>query len=155
MKKLWILLALIITVLGCATNVHYARYTDQTFRPKPKYYPITVYPREERPSAAEPHTIIGRVDISGEVEDGVTPDTLLDRAKEIARKKGADAIIGAKTEQVQYNGVYVEEQYHHGRYDHRLHYLGPAYIPYTNTLLRFRGELIVFTGNRPDVIPDQ
>ena len=67
-----------------------------------------------------PYYVIGKVSIEGFASNGVSPETLTNQAKEIARKRGADAIINARTEVFHY-------------------YDGDA-------LLRFKGELIVYAS---------
>jgi hypothetical protein len=62
--------------------------------------------------------VIGKVSIEGFAGNGVSPETLTHQAKDIARKRGADAIINARTEVFRYY--------------------------YGDSLLRFKGELIVF-----------
>ncbi len=138
MKKtiLFVLAALILA--GCATSVRYVRYTDEKLPPKPKYYFITVYDAQP-PTTNAAYRIIGKVEISGYTNAGVTPEMLLDQAKAIAVKKGADAIINARTQAFDYSGVDVSPGYFHHHF-----YRPPAYYYYTNTLLTFSGELIVF-----------
>ena len=65
---------------------------------------------------------------------------LTEQAKQIARNKGADAIINANTQIVPYGGAYVVP----GRFGY-YHYHPASYIPYGDTFLKFTGELIVFT----------
>src|ERR1041385_5722441 len=143
MNRIFLLFLIVLSLAGCAMHTKYVPYTDQRFIPKPKYYFVTVYSNAQRPPATEPYTVIGRVEVSGYISDGVNADTLTDQAKAIARKRGADAIINAKSEAVQYNGVYVEPG-NVERYRWR-HYYHPAeYIPYQNIQLTFRGDLIVF-----------
>jgi len=101
---------------------------------------VTVYHDSQRPPATPPYYVIGRVEVSGYVSDGVNPDTLTDQAKVIARKRGAGAIINTITESIPRNGFYVASGYVRHRYYHP-----PEYIPYADTLLRLRGELIVFS----------
>lgn len=124
---------------GCALNTRYMSYTDLTYPPKPNNYFITVYPVSQQLPAAKPYQVIGKVEIQGYLSDGATPDMLLEQAKSIARRKGADAIINANTQAMPYTGTYVIPG-HMGYY-----YYHPArYIPYQNTLLEFTGDLIVF-----------
>lgn len=145
MKRLIGACLIILTLAGCAINSRYVNYSDQKYLHKQKYYYITIY--ESQPSSApQPFQVIGRVETSGYINNGVTFDSLIDQAKKIARTKGADAIINAKTENVTYNGTEVVPGY----IGH--HYYRPAeYITYSDTLLRFQGELIVFL---PAAIPD-
>ena len=69
-------------------------------------------------AASNPYYVIGKVSIEGFASNGVSPESLTNQAKEIARKRGADAIINARTVVFRYYG-------------------GDA-------LLRFKGELIVY-----------
>ena len=115
-----LLLGLSVLVLaGCATSTRYINYTDQRYPPKDALYTVNVYPISQPLGAANPYYVIGKVSIEGFASSGVNPEKLSNQAKEIARKRGADAIINAKTEMFRYYG-------------------GDA-------LLRFKGELIVFT----------
>ena len=117
-NKLWVLGFSILILAGCATSTRYVNYTDQQFPPKDALYNVNVYPETQALGAANPYYVIGKVSIEGFASNGVSPETLAIQAKEIARKRGADAIINTKT--VAY------------------HYYGP------DILFRFKGELIVF-----------
>ena len=143
MNKFLILILCVVALAGCAVNTRYVPYTGQHFAPKDRYNFINVYP-EARPLPFQtPYTVIGRVEASGEVGSGVNADTLQDVARNIARSKGADAIINARTESASYGGVAVIP----ARCGRR--YCRPAeYVPYHDVLLHFRGELIVFSGER-------
>jgi hypothetical protein len=156
MKNIF-LIVLTLFLMGCATAITYSPYTSQKFPPKPKDYFITIYPQaQQRPIMAHTYVIIGKVNISGKVSNGVTSETLLEQAKAIARKKGADAIINAKTEKLNYNAIHTvpsEVTYHPvviagGRHNGGTVYMEdyrPAeYIPYTETLFTFNGELVIF-----------
>jgi hypothetical protein len=79
---------------------------------------VNVYPQSQSIGASNPYYVIGKVSIEGFVSYGVTPESLTDQARGIARKRGADAIINARTEVFRYG--------------------------YGDQLLRFRGELIVY-----------
>ena len=119
MKKYTLLLGLFVLVLaGCATSTRYVDYTDQRFPPKDALYAVNVYPESQALPASNPYYVIGKVSIEGFASNGVSPETLTNQAKEIARKRGADAIINARTVMFHYYG-------------------GDA-------LLRFKGELIVY-----------
>jgi hypothetical protein len=145
MKRIILLSLIMLALAGCAINSRYINYTDQKYQPKQKYYYITVY--ESQPAlSTQPFQVIGRVETSGYINSGVTSESLSDQAKKIARVRGADAIINAKTEQLTFNGVDVIPGYR-GRH----HYRPDEYVMYSETLLRFRGELIVFL---PAVIPE-
>jgi hypothetical protein len=138
MKKLFLLFLALLTLAGCTTIVKYVDYTDRKFPPKQKYYFISVYGAQP-PAAVAPFQVIGRVEISGLISDGVNADALTDQAKRIARARGADAIINAKIEKMSYNEVEVIPGHYGRRYYH------PAeYYSRSNMLLTFRGELIVF-----------
>ena len=138
MKRIFLLFWAVLLLAGCATTVRYVNYTDQKFPPKQKYYYITVY-ESQPPSSIQPFQILGRVEVSGLVNNGVTPDTLIDQARHIARVKGADAIINARTEATIYNKIDEAPGYFGRR-----HYHPGGYIIYGERLLTFRGELIVF-----------
>ena len=119
MQKKILLLGLFVLVLaGCATSTRYVGYTPQRFPPKDERYAVNVYPESQVLSAGNPYYVIGKVSIEGFVSNGVSPASLTNQAKEIARKRGADAIINAGTQAFHY-------------------YSGDA-------LLRFKGELIVY-----------
>jgi hypothetical protein len=119
MKINKLLLGLIVLVLaGCATSTRYISYTPQRFPPKDASYVVNVYPESQALPASNPYYVIGNVSIEGFASSGVSPMSLTNQAKEIARKRGADAIINVRTEMFRYYG-------------------GDA-------LLRFKGELIVY-----------
>ena len=90
--------------------------------------------------------------ISGDASDGVSQDLLNDQAQSIARKRGADVLINASAQVAQYNGTYVVPghvtyrpiDYYGDMYVARYH--PTRYIPYQNTILRFQGELAVFSA---------
>ncbi|MBF0485854.1 MAG: hypothetical protein HQL16_04995 [Candidatus Omnitrophica bacterium] len=139
MKRMLLLMILVLGVAGCAVNTRYVSYTAQEFPPKAKYYFVSIYPESPQISFKAPYTVIGRVEASGRASEGVTADTLADEARGIARAKGADAIINSKTEAANYGGMDVIP----GRCGYR-HCRPPTYIPYNDTLLTFRGELITY-----------
>ncbi len=119
MQKKILLLGLFVLVLaGCATSTSYINYTVQRFPPKDEFYTVNVYPESQALGASNPYYVIGKVSIEGFAGNGVSSGSLTNQAKEIARKRGADAIINAGTEVFRYYG-------------------GDA-------LLRFKGELIVY-----------
>ena len=119
MKMRILLLGLLVLGLaGCATSVRYDKYTDQRFPPKDQYYAVNVYPETQALPAANPYYVIGKVSIEGYASYGVTPEMLANEARNVARKRGADAIINARTEIIHY---------------------------WHDALLRFKGELIVYT----------
>lgn len=119
MKKHIFLVGLLILVLaGCATSTRYVNYTDQRFPPKDALFTVNVYPETQTLGASNPYYVIGKVSIEGFASNGVSPETLTNQAKVIARKRGADAIINARTEVYRYWGG--------------------------DELLRFKGELIVY-----------
>ena len=139
MKKFLLLLVVVLSAAGCAVNTRYVSYTDQQFPQKGKYYFISIYPESQALSFTQPYRVIGRVEVSGHASEGVNSDTLADEARSIARSKGADAIINARTEAASYGGVDMIP----GRCGYR-HCRPPEYIPYNDTILRFRGELATF-----------
>ena len=121
MKNKILCLCLFILVLaGCATSTRYVDYTAQRFPPKDAFYAVNVYPESQAPSVGNPYYVIGKVSIEGFASNGVSPVSLTNQAKEIARKRGADAIINAGT---------VAFRYYNG-----------------DALLRFKGELIVYVS---------
>ena len=118
MKNRILLLGLIMLGLaGCATSTRYVYYTDQRFPPKDPYYNVNVYPQTQALAATNPYYVIGKVSIEGYASYGVTPEMLANQARNIARKKGADAVINSRTEIIHY---------------------------WHDTLLRFTGEFIVY-----------
>lgn len=120
MPKQVLFLGLFVLILaGCATSTRYVNYTDQRFPPKDQLYAVNVFPATQPLGASKPYYVIGKVSIEGFASNGVSPETLMNQAKVIARKRGADAIINAGTELFRYWG-------------------GDA-------LLRFKGELIVYS----------
>ena len=108
----------VLVLAGCATSTRYINYTEQRYPPKDEFYSVNVYPQSQKLDASNPYYVIGKVSVEGFASNGVNPDSLSAQAKEVARKRGADAIINAKTEIFRY-------------------YDGDA-------LLRFKGELIVY-----------
>lgn len=119
MQKKILLLGLFVLVLaGCATSTRYVNYTVQRFPPKDQYSTINVYPESQAIGAGNPYYVIGKVSIEGFASNGVSFESLTNQAKEIARKRGADAIINTRTAMFRYYG-------------------GDA-------LLRFQGEFIVY-----------
>lgn len=124
MKRNMLLLGLSLLVLaGCATSTRYISYTPEHFPPKDKMYAVTVYPSTQSPGTSNPYYVIGKVSIEGFASNGVSPENLTVQAKEVARKRGADAIINAATEIYPYYGG--------------------------DELLRFRGDLIVYSPSVP------
>ena len=118
MKKniLWASLCALVLV-GCATSSSYINYTQERFAPKDRYYAENVYPDSQALAATNPYYVIGKVAVEGFASNGVSPQSLTSQAKVIARKRGADAIINART---------------------------VAYHYYGDELFRFKGELIVY-----------
>ncbi len=117
-NKMWLLGLAVLVLAGCATSTSYVNYTTQRFAPKDQFYTVNVYPESQALGVGRPYFVIGRVSIEGFASNGVNPGNLTNQAKEIARKRGADAIINART---------VEFRYYYG-----------------DVLLRFKGELIVY-----------
>ena len=119
MQKQILLLGLSVLILaGCATSTNYINYTDQRFPAKDQYYAVNVYSQAQPQTANNPYYVIGKVSVEGFASNGVSSESLTNQAKVIARKRGADAVINARTEAFRYYG-------------------GDA-------LLRFKGELIVY-----------
>ena len=119
MKNKILLLGFFVLVLaGCATSTRYVSYTPQRFPPKDVLYTVNVYPRTQALSVSNPYYVIGKISVQGFASNGVSPLSLTNQAKDIARKRGADAIINARTEVFPYYGG--------------------------DQLLRFIGELIVY-----------
>lgn len=116
-KKILLLGLLALVLAGCAVSTRYVNYTDQRFPAKDEFSTINIYSAAQPQGAANPYYVIGNVSIEGFASNGVTPESLTHEAKTIARKKGADAIINARTEVLRYYG---------------------------DQLLRFKGELIVY-----------
>jgi hypothetical protein len=117
-KNIWLSGLLVLVLAGCATSSMYVNYTTQRFPPKDLYFTENIYPESQALPAANPYYVIGKVSVEGFASNGVSPETLALRAKTIARKRGADAIINARTEMYRYY--------------------------YGDQLLRFKGELIVY-----------
>lgn len=120
-KKLLFLGLVLLALAGCATSTRYVPYTGQWFAPKDELFTENVYPESQALGAGNPYYVIGKVSIEGFASNGVNPAGLAAQAKEIARKRGADAIINARTEVFHYYG---------------------------DELLRFKGELIVYSPAR-------
>lgn len=119
MQKRFLFLGLSVLILaGCATSTRYVNYTDQRFPAKDEFYTVNVYSQSQPLSASNPYFVIGKVSIEGFASNGVSPESLTNQAKLIARKRGADAIINAETQVFRYYGG--------------------------GSLLRFKGELIVY-----------
>ena len=109
---------IVLGLAGCATSTRYVSYTSQQFPPKDALFNVNVYPRSQGVPVGNPYYVISKVVVEGFASNGVSPDTLTRQAQQIARKKGADAIINANTVAYRYYG-------------------GDA-------LMRFTGELIVY-----------
>jgi len=119
MQKRILFLGLFVLILtGCATSTRYVNYTLQRYPPKDPSFIENVYPESQALGAANPYYVIGNISIEGFASNGVSSESLTNQAKVIARKRGADAVINARTEAFRYYG-------------------GDA-------LLRFKGELIVY-----------
>jgi len=116
-NKIFLLGLFVLLLVGCATSSRYVNYTDQRYPPKDDSFTINVYSNPQALGTANPYYVIGKVVIEGFAGSGVNPAGLTVQAKAIARKRGADAIINARTEVFRYYG---------------------------DTLLRFKGELIVY-----------
>lgn len=142
MKKIFLLFLILLGFTGCAVNSRYTAYTDQKFAPKSRHYAVNIYTASQKPFSDAPYYVIGKFNVSGYANDGVTPDDLRSYAQRIARNKGADAIINAVAENILYNETYVRPGYF-GRY----RYHPTEYIPYGDTLLTLQGELAVFGSN--------
>ena len=147
MKKLLSLFMVVLSLVGCAVNTRYVAYTDQQFLPKTRYYFISIYLEGQTPPLSQPYRVIGRVEAEGLVGDNVNSDILTDEAKSIARARGADAIINARTETTTYGGTEVIP----GHCGYR-HCRPTEYVSRVETSLRFRGELIAFM---PMEIPEK
>ena len=153
MKKICLLFLIILVLAGCATTVRYFPYTQQRFPAKSFYYFVTISPGSQHPPASEPYTVIGKVQVSGHASDGVTDKILMDQAKTVARKRGADAIINVKTKNFGYSGMYIVPGHVSYRsFMVRRHeevvvarYHPERQIPYSDILLTFEGDLIVFS----------
>ena len=139
MKKIFLTILVVLNLAGCATTVRYTSYTDQKSPVKSKDYFITVYPASVQVPVSKPYRVIGKVEIQGNANDGVNSQMLVEQAKGIARKKGADAIINSSQEIRPYVGTYVVPG-HMGYY----HYHRTKFIPYQDTFLKFMGDLIIF-----------
>ena len=113
-----ILLGFFLLVLaGCATSTRYVSYTPERYMAKAPSLAVNVYPGAPAISPGHSYYIIGQASVEGFAGSGVTSARLTEEAKSIARAKGADAIINAKT---------VEYRYYSG-----------------DILLRFTGDLMV------------
>lgn len=117
-NKILLLGIFLLVLAGCATSTRYVNYTDQRFPPKDQFFTENVYPETQSPGVSNPYYVIGKVSVEGFASNGVSPETLTKQAQVIARKRGADAIINARTEMFRYY--------------------------YGDELLRFKGELIVY-----------
>ncbi len=121
MNKKRLLIGLAVLILaGCATSTRYVSYSMQRYPAKDKFYTVNVYPSAQALPAGTPYYVIGNVSIEGYVSNGVNPMSLTSQAEDIARKRGADAIINAATQEFRYYGG--------------------------DDLLRFKGDLIVYTS---------
>ena len=107
--------------IGCATSSMYVHYTSKHFVPKDKLYDVKIYLETEPLNASKPYFVIGKVLIEGFSSNGVGTEGLTKEAKEIARKRGADAIINVKSQVFRY-------------YD-------------GDNLFKFNGELIVYSSS--------
>ena len=108
-----------LILAGCATSTSYIHYTTKQFPPKDINYTENIYPATQALPAGNPYYVIGRVSVEGYASDGVSPESLANKARIMAQKRGADAIINAST---------------------------VIYRIYSDELLRFKGELIVYSS---------
>jgi hypothetical protein len=151
MKRILPIVIAAVFLAGCATSSRYFAYTQQHFPPKPGTYYMDIYSAAQRLPATQAYRVIGKVEVQGYASDGVTPDGLLEEAKSIARKKGADAIINAATQGMNYQGAYVVPGHyvrHYGYWHDYYSYRPARAVPYANTLLEFTGDLAVFTNGQ-------
>ena len=117
-KPVWAAGMAVLLLAGCATSTSYINYTNQQFPAKDRSYAVNVYSKSHPLGLAKPYYVIGEISVEGFASNGVNPGGLTGQAQDIARKRGADAIIDAETK--------------------IFHYYG-------DNLLRFTGELIVFS----------
>ncbi|MEI6438409.1 MAG: hypothetical protein WCO69_06655 [Candidatus Omnitrophota bacterium] len=140
MKKVWWIFLVIVSLAGCAVNTRYVSYTGERLPEKGRYYFVSIYPEGQLPKTAQAYRLIGKVELTGRFSENISSDLLADEARNVARAKGADAIINASSQSVVYDGLELIP----GRCGR--HYCRPdEYIPYRDTMLTFRGELAVFT----------
>jgi len=121
-NNLWLLGLFVLVLTGCATSTRYISYTHQQYPPKDKVYAVNIYPASQALAVSNPYYVIGKVSVEGFASSGISPETLTNQVKEIARRKGADAIINSATE------------------------IFPCYGG--DELLRFKGELIVYSSSK-------
>ena len=143
---------------GCV-EVNYISYTDTEYPPKPKDYDIAFY--DTNPFLQRPHKIIGRLEVEANTSDFTGWKDVYNKAKDMVRKKGADAVVNIKVSEQEYSGVeyvpgyttYEPVTIYHVRDSRRSGYsiaeipvfVPPQYIPYRYSILRYTGELLVFT----------
>jgi hypothetical protein len=119
-KRTFVVGLILLGLAGCATSTRYVSYTYENFPAKSDVTNIDVYPPSQALGTSHPYYVIGKVSVEGFASNGVTPGSLTHQAQQIARRKGADAIINAQTQAMRY-------------------------IYSGDSLLRFTGELIVYT----------
>jgi len=142
MKRIFLTILVVLNLAGCATTVRYTSYTDQKSPVKPKDYVVNIYPATVQLPTSRPYRVIGKLEIQGNASDGANPQMLVEQAKNIARKKGADAIINVDQQTSPYVAAYLVPG-HRGYY----HYHRTRVIPYQDTFLKFMGELVVFMSS--------
>ena len=141
MKRTLFLFLFLLGFTGCAVSSHYVKYTDHKFSPKPKDYMVSIYKASDHSLAAGSYYVIGQLELSGYASSGITPSYLVRRAKAIARRRGADAIINVVSENFADNEIYARPGYF-GR-----HYYHPReYVAYGDALLTLRGDLVVYNS---------
>lgn len=101
MKKT-ILFFVTILLCGCAATSRYIPYTQEQFRPKKADYPIDIF--KEGPKPHRNYKIIGRIEVYGDTSYGLNWEDIYNKMLQIARGKGADAIINYKSEYKEYAG---------------------------------------------------
>ena len=138
MKKILLNILLVLALSGCATTVRYTSYTNQKSPAKPRDYFVNIYSGSVQLPASRSYRVIGKLEIQGNASDGANPQMLLEQAKSIARKKGADAIINVDQQISPYVGTYIIPG-HRGYY----HYHRTKFIPYQDTFLKFIGDLVI------------
>ncbi len=105
-KQLIVVSLLLCCFLSACTTANYYSHISETFPPKSRKYVMPIY--EGTPDLGKPYKIIGNFEVQGNTDNCASWNDVLNKAKGLARKKGADAIVNMKTDSQAYNtAVYI------------------------------------------------
>jgi len=103
MKKISLFFAFLFVISGCAAVSRYVPYTHEQFQSKKADYAIDIF--KEGPKPHRNYKIIGRIEVHGDTSYRLNWEDIYNKMLQIAREKGADAIINYKSEYTNYYGT--------------------------------------------------